>query len=476
MNRYLLQTRTIVRVPGTILLILLVVPGSLSGALSHPITPDDFTYLGAFRLPDGGERPDTFEYGANAMTYSPEGDQTGPDDGYPGSLFITGHDRTDEVRDGGKVAEVTIPVPARADHPSGLPQAEFIQPLSDVSGGFFDQYYTIPRMGLAYLDRNETGPLIHLTWGDHLVSDPSLPTHSWFSPDLSHPDPKGSWNIGNQSHYMVNGYLFEIPRAWADAGTGGRYLATGRFRDGGWSGMGPALFAYTPWTGPDGTPAPSGAALSEVPLLRYRTSEESPEITDALRGYQHPDEWEGGAFLTTADGGNAVVFAGTKGGGKRYWYGWINPEGPDYPCPEMEYAGEYTVCRKDDASPCPESEIHGCEGHNDYRGWWSSSFDAEIILYDPADLAAVATGAMNSWQPQPYAVLSIDKYLYHNPDRVETGMIGEGQQRRFRVGDITYDRENQILYLAELYADGAKPVIHAWSVGGEKRGSLLSSG
>jgi hypothetical protein len=262
---------------------------------------------------------------------------------------------------------------------------------------------------------------------------------------------------------MVNGYLCEIPEEWADRYTGGRYLATGRFRDGGWSGMGPALFAYTPWTG-TGTPALPGK-LTEVTLLRYRTSEESPEITDAMEGYQHPDEWEGGAFLTTDDGRDAVIFAGTKGTGDRYWYGWVNPKQPERPCPEMEYADEYTVCRTRDGTACPVDEITGCEGHNDYRGWWSSSFEAEIIFYDPTDLAAVAAGEMESWQPQPYDVLSIDEYLYHNPDGVETEMLGEGQQRRFRIGDITYDREHQILYILELFADGAKPVVHAWKVG-----------
>jgi len=449
----------------TIFLNVLVILIVLSGAQASRISPDDFSYLGAFRLPEGSERPDTFEYGGNVMTYCPTGDSSGSDDGYPGSLYISGHDRNEEVRNGGKVAEISIPVSGIATYPSRLPQAELLQPFSDVSGGFFDQYYAIMRMGLAYLDRIETGPLIHLAWGEHLLSDSYSPTHSWFSPDLSNPDPKGSWYIGQQSHYMVNGYLFEIPKDWADSHTGSRYLATGRFRDGGWSGMGPALFAYTPWIDSQGTPASSHAHLSEIPLLRYRTSEETSEILDTLQGYQHPDEWEGGAFLTTADGGNAVIFAGTKGTGDRYWYGWVNPAGSEYPCPEMEYADEYPVCRKNDNTLCPVLEMNECEGHNDYRGWWSSSFDAEILFYDPADLAAVAANEMKSWEPQPYAVLDIDQYLFLNPDRVETEMIGEGEQRRFRVGDIAYDRMNQILYLVEYYADGAKPVIHAWSVG-----------
>ena len=50
----------------------------------------DFKYLGAFRLPQGGERPKTFAYGGNAMTFNPDGDRSGPKDGFPGSLFSAG--------------------------------------------------------------------------------------------------------------------------------------------------------------------------------------------------------------------------------------------------------------------------------------------------------------------------------------------------------------------------------------------------
>jgi hypothetical protein len=35
------------------------------------IRPDNFQYLGAFRLPAGEERPQTFAYGGNAMTFNP---------------------------------------------------------------------------------------------------------------------------------------------------------------------------------------------------------------------------------------------------------------------------------------------------------------------------------------------------------------------------------------------------------------------
>ena len=457
------QTITLIRWCCTILSLLISLSCVLVLADSGLIFPDDLTYIGAFRLPDGGMRPDTFEYSGNAMTFCPDKDGENLSHRFSGTLYISGHERTEDVRDGGKVAQISIPVPELSSHPAGLPEAEFIQRFSDVSGGFFDSYYTIPRMGLAYLDRSVTGPKIHLAWGDHFEPEVETATHSWFSPDLSDPNPKGSWFIDDISHYMVNGYLFEIPQEWADKYTGGRTLATGRFRDGGWSGMGPALFAYSPWT-EGGYPAPAGSHVPALHLLQYRTSEETADIEGTIDGYQHPDEWEGGAFLTTSDGKHAVIFAGTKGIGDRYWYRWINPAEPSSPCPEMAYADEYTVCRRADGNVCPDSEMEECPIHNDYRGWWSSSFDAQIIFYDPDDLASVAMGTMESWKPQPYSVKSIDNFLFHNPDQIETEMIGIGDQRKARIGDIAYDRKNQILYILELYADGAKPVVHVFSV------------
>ncbi len=60
---------------------------------AHLLHPDDLTYLGAFRLPDCGERLSTFAYGGEAMTFNPGGDPSGPPDGFPGSLFVMGHNR-----------------------------------------------------------------------------------------------------------------------------------------------------------------------------------------------------------------------------------------------------------------------------------------------------------------------------------------------------------------------------------------------
>jgi len=400
------------------------------------------------------------------MTYNPRGNHSGPNDGYPGSLFITGHDRLPygELPDGDQVAEVSIPIPIESRSLGALNRAAFLQGFQNVAAGAFAGLDEIPRIGLQYLDTPATGPKIHMAWGQHLQPDPPVPTHAWFEPNLTAPRLRGTWFIGQQSAYSVNGYLLEIPVAWADEHALGRYLGTGRFRDGGWSGMGPALFAYRPWVDDRGTPAPSGTHLAETALLLYAKSDETPGIQRCLNGYQHADEWEGAAWITTRSGKSAVLLAGTKGTGARYWYGYLNPANPSSPCVDQEMVGQYTVCRSADGTPCPDVELVECAGHTSYRGWWSSRFDAQFVFFDPDDLAQVAEGEMASWAPQPYAALDVDTRLFLNPAGIEMEMLGAGDQRRYRLGDVAYDRANGLLYVLELFADGAQPVVHVWAV------------
>jgi len=44
-------------------------------------------------------------------------------------------------------------------------------------------------------------------------------------------------------------------------------------------------------------------------------------------------------------------------------------------------------------------------------------------------------------------------------------MLGQGDQRRYRIGEATFDRANGLLYVLELFADGAQPVVHVWRIG-----------
>jgi hypothetical protein len=431
-------------------------PSPSSPTSTVRVQPGDISYLGAFRLPGGDDRPDTFAYGGNAMACASDRN----------TLFIMGHDRMPwgELPNGGRVAEVSIPTPVVTSNVNALPQATMLQGFRDVVGNLFDNLDEIPRTGLLYLNHTATGPRLHVAWGQHFQED-ARPSHALFGPNLASPDPRGAWSLASTSLYAVNGYLFEIPAAWANTNASGRVIATGRFRDGGWSGKGPALYAYVPWTDASGTLAARNATLSNTALLHYEDSHGNGDIRhQAMNNYQHADEWEGGAWLTTTTGKSAVVFVGTKGTGNKHWYGWVNPAGANAPCVETAFVNEYTVCWQSNGTSCPSSDLGGCSGHTSERGWWSASFAASVLFYDPADLARVAAGSAASHEPQPYATLDIDGHLFHNPSGAEIDGLGAGAQRRFRLGATTYDRDRGRLYVLELFADGVRPVVHVFAV------------
>jgi hypothetical protein len=275
----------------------------------------------------------------------------------------------------------------------------------------------MPRVGLTVAQGK-----LHFCWSTHAPGNPEDdgPTHGWCDLDLAQPRPAGAWRIGAYPKYVTSDYLFPIPTAWANAHTPGQYLATGRYRDGGQAAQGPALLAIGPASA--GDPPPAGSTLPATPLLLYESVEQDNAHT--LDDYHHSDEWSGGAWIS-AGGDAAVLFVGTKGQGD-CWYGCADGT---------------------DAPPWPDD----CD-----RGWWSTRFVAQMLFYDPAHLAAVARGEKEPWEPQPYATLDVDPYLYHLED----------DQQLYRLGGAAFDPERGLLYVMERLVDEERPLVHVWRVRG----------
>jgi len=318
----------------------------LSGDL---IQPADLIYLGAFRLPS--DAPDEIGWmwsnWSSGLAYYPDGDPSGDNDGYSGSLFGVGHDWNQYV------SEVSIPKPVNsaAKNLADLNIASTLQSFADIRGGIFPEM-ELPRVGLAYLPPQglQTTGKLYFAWAPHLDDTATNPSHGWSELTLDNPQSQGTWRIGEYWNYVTGDYLFEIPKTWADVHVSGMSLATGRYRDGGQGGQGPSVFAIAPWE--SGNPPAAGSTLPAFPLLLYQ--DVTVEGGATLNGYHHSDEWTGAAWLT-ADDKSAVIFVGNKGQGD-CWYG--NPDGPCLECDE--------------------------------RGWWSTTFEGQIIFYDPNDLADVA--------------------------------------------------------------------------------------
>jgi hypothetical protein len=386
------------------------------GVGENLIHPDNFTYLGAFRLPDasGGSN---WEYSGHGLTHRPAADQA---QNTYGSLFGFGHDQHLQV------SEISIPEPIISKNLDDLNTATTIQPFADISGGLFSpEEMSIPRAGIAYLNER-----LYFTFGQHIQD--FEPSHGSASLNLT--DAEGAYIFGNYTNYITNDYLLEIPPEWASA-LGGYPLASGRAREGLWSGRGPALFAYKPDV------VSNGVLTDVVPLLLYGTQGAAPDIISdesmAVNDYHDADHWWGVSWLTAGEN-TAVIFAGTKALGNE-WYGFANGVVWDYSCSEN--------------NSCPDVP----DFPYDDRGFWSESYQPQIIFYDPAQLVAVANSESESWQPQPYATLDLSEYLlapeldFHN-------------YKRDIIGAIAFDRENGRLYVIERLADEYKSVIHVWQV------------
>lgn len=452
--------------------------------------PGHLTYRGAFRLPDLGQNaPRNYAWGGKALAYFPDGDPAGTD-AFPGSLFVAGNDAEEpwsQTR-ASFVGEVSIPAPVISKTMTDLPVATALGDLFDLrANGPYrsDIFFELPKLGLLYLPPQgaQAAGTLYQTWGQH-IEDENAPSSCGASPDPSCVPPiaartlgaggalaagttQGPWWVANASLYSINDYLFEIPQPFADAHLAGRRIAAGRFRDGGQGGLGPVIYAIGPWL--EGNPPAPGATLGSTALLRYGdVGDDSRRLT----GYHHADEWAGGAWLT-AGSRSAVIFAGAKAVGPQCWYGWQRCPCGVIPCVEPEDIGgpgcfeaDGSRCRLQAANYCScsaQSCSSDCFGE---RGWWTQHWEAQIIFYDPAELARVAAGELEPHQPQPYACLSIaDRLLLSLPPGVETS-YGSGPQRRYQLGGVAYDRQRNLLYVTEQLADPdtEMPVVHVFQV------------
>ena len=402
------------------------------------LAPDSLIYLGAFRLPDdsGGLG---WDYSGQGMTFYPGGDPNGEDDGFPGSLFVVGHDHQLQV------AEISIPQPVNSRNLEQLNFAGTLQPFADLTAGLMNPEMEIPVMGIAYLEslEGQGEAKLHFTIGQHFQE--FEPSHGWAALDLSNPDPVGLWIFNGYSNYISNDYLFAIPQDWAAANGVSYVLASGRFREGVWGGLGPALFAYTPLA--DGEILAPGSTLTDIqPLLLYGIQVEgAPDLQtdDTMRmdGYGEADHWWGGAWLTSP-GGNAVIFTGTKAVGNS-WYGFANgvvwaydcAENPDIDCPEV-----------------PDFPY-------DNRGYWAEDFIPAILFFDPENLSKVVRGELATYEPQPYALLDLSDYWF-DPE------TDPGNYKRDLAGAAAFDEENGLLYIIERLADEYKSVVHVFQIVG----------
>ena len=291
---------------------------------THPslINPSQFLYLGDFKLPE------SLSWGSDALTYNPDGDGgqtgTGSGDGYPGSLFISDLNTAERSF----VAEINIPMPTQsaAKNIDDLGTAEILQQPVDIRPAniYEREFIDLWRGDLEYLESEKR---LYSCWSIYYtVTESKTPALTFCDPSsLSSSQKYGAWYLGGSTEFpndaMVGDYFFSIPQNWADANTSGRNLVTGRFREGGLSGLGPTLYAVKSMGSSD--PPAAGSELPISTLLEYGSVYESDgyNFPNSMDNYNHSDLWRDGDWIDY-ESSNAVMLIGNKALGQNY-YGYI---------------------------------------------------------------------------------------------------------------------------------------------------------
>ncbi|MBL8820423.1 MAG: hypothetical protein JNL58_30650 [Planctomyces sp.] len=386
------------------------------------ITPGNFEYLGGFRPPSSTDDEHTFSYGGWGIAWRPDGDPDGAKDGYPGSLYLVGHQQSQEV------AEISIPKPVVSadDRMDDLPVSEILQPFHDVTSGLMARMNVEQTTPFNIGGLQVTQGVLHWTIHKYYnVDGVDYPSHGVSPLRAFEWSPAGPWHLGPMRtgspewhSYKHAGYIFEVPESEAKEWFGGRNLISGLQISTGLqaSSQGPAMFSYQ--LPERGTPAET--SLSAVPLVWY--SQQQP-----LVGHHPADRWSGGAWLTLGDK-QAVVIVGRKALGE-FYYGEPRPQ---------------------DCSP--------------YKGYHGPPYEFQMLFYSPASLIHAAHGSLRAESVEPW--LRWDSHF-------EGGGPGHyifpscGQD----IGGMTYDRERNLLYIVQVNAGHTSdneyellPVIHVFRI------------
>jgi hypothetical protein len=427
------------------------------------IPPNDFTYLGAFQLPQGGEYPNSFDDGADTITFNPLGNLGN------GSLFVEGH--------GAAVAEISIPTPVCVNSSgtvvsctgftmsvpppsnlSNIPAANVVQDFFDPSNGTFTSG-TLFKMSITYVP--QTGPMSNprLFWlaGDFYNYTGRV---GWDGPLSALPGTvDATWTLTGVAMAQYFSYSFMAPQSWADTYTSGRSLIIGADHVNGGGSVGPSFYAIAPWAVGD---HPSDSSALTSTLLGNYT------FTHPVNGYGHSNNTHGAAWVNVG-AKKAIVISYHRGlRGEN-----VNPGTGDglqenfllVPWPYETYKGSPTGTGCNGMDYCPECAQYQANATCDPKG---GPYTQELLFYDPYDLAAVAQATKQPYEIQPYARWNPSAYFFKPGDTTDDAST---------IGGIAYDPTNQILYVVERHVinPGSYPLIHAWHVTDSEASSVSTS-
>ena len=416
--------------------------------------PEAFHYRGAFRVSysdgtGGGAEHRTAYSHFRMLTYCPTG-ESGDNDGYEGSLFLNAQAyELDGPNNGGYIGQINIPAPVVDPtlNPANLPLATYIQTFHDAFAGPKTNYRNfpgaIPRLGdLMWVQDGGAGyDALWFTMRDmYNTSSEDRNGIGRVPADLNDFRPQGMWHLGPRKwgdpnwpyHYLSwADYLFSAPRFWAATYASNRWMIAGMGdREAGTWGAseGPTMFAFNPdfqdrdgcppndTTGCDKTP------IGTTPLLWYKSLQNQtggPSVCGpavgihAVGDYSLADYWSDGAWLSH-NNRQSIVLVGNKCIYDSYYSDCALGSG---------HGCDSSYCWNQDHSACEDSpcytltplcdESKGWVCGDPSRGDTAPGYKGRMLFYDPDDIAQVATGNWNPWDPQPYTYLDMTPYIFN---------------------------------------------------------------
>ncbi len=320
-----------------------------------------------------------------------------------GSLFLVGHDWFQ------RAAEITVPAAKRGAGVGALATATLRQPLTDVLGSRLREIGegTVKIGGL--LPWN--GSLVISAYVYYDAAGVQRRSHFRSALDLARPDVQGPWLAGAAGPGVVAGYMALVPEEW-QAPLGGPAL-TGQCclsiisR----TSLGPAVSVFSP----SGLGTSTGADAR--PLLGYPL--DHPALGTC--------ESQGGSFNCTTSMAGVVFPAGTRSvlffgrvGQGAYCYGTGGERGGDCVDPSETSKGPHAY-----------------------------PYAFHVWAYDVNDLIAVRNSRRARWDVRPYRTWTFDLPFAH-PSR--------------QLNGVAWDPATRRIFLSAARSDGARPLIHVFTV------------
>jgi hypothetical protein len=415
----------------------------------------DLTLVGSFRVPRPGGSPEQNpSFGGTALMYWPAHD----------SLVFVGHDHHQWV------TEISIPTPLLGNAVADLPQAEQLQPYTDILQGKLKTIDGDTSNGVkigGITPRGSDSTLIVNVWSYYDASAAKqTKTHflvgKWDFAALTPADVTGPFQVGigyqdvqpgdtTRIGGFVSGYQCVIPPGfWQDSfgvtrltGQGGGVSILNR------TSSGPSCSPYQP--------ADVGV-LNPVPakiLMGYPSN--SSDHNDPLH---HPTlgDWgvDGSGLglyngtqyfrgMVFPDNTGSVLFIGWRGTSFCYGSGSKVESEHNVPIEPPQYDAE------------GKPVVHCYDPTNNSKGTHGYPYEACVFAYDANDLLEVKNGQAESWDVIPYATWKLPIPFQQNfPDAVKSDP--------YMVQGAAWNPDKRWLFVSGYRQDGDAPVIHVFAV------------